>query len=134
MRVSVLTGLCVAAVVLCLYLPQPCEAQWDMPLVVAVVSKLAKLTRMWYRDSVNFMGHVCHIKRSPTVRKFKLYYKGRFWCPGWTPITGTSLTKGRTSSVREATRSYVYQAFTRGFIHEEAINSGSEAKDAERRN
>ncbi|MPC51479.1 Anti-lipopolysaccharide factor [Portunus trituberculatus] len=39
MRKGVVAGLCLALVVMCLYLPQPCEAQYEA-LVTSILGKL----------------------------------------------------------------------------------------------
>nr|AFA42357.1 anti-lipopolysaccharide factor isoform 7 [Portunus trituberculatus] len=112
MRKGVVTGLFVALVVMCLYLPQPCEAQYEA-LTAAILTKLSK---MWHSDTLNFLGHTCHVSRTPTVKRFKLYWKGKFWCPGWAPFSGTSRTKSRSGSARGATKSFVGQALQRRLI------------------
>lgn len=114
MRGSVLTGLCVAAVVLCVYLPQPCEAQWQA-LVGPLIEKVSGL---WHNDTVDFMGRECKFRRSPKIKRWELYHEGKFWCPGWAPFSGNSSKRSRSGSLEEATRDFVRQAFEKGLITE----------------
>ncbi|XP_045132020.1 anti-lipopolysaccharide factor [Portunus trituberculatus] len=112
MRKGVVAGLCLALVVMCLYLPQPCEAQYE----ALVTSILGKLTGLWHNDSVDFMGHICYFRRRPKIRRFKLYHEGKFWCPGWAPFEGRSRTKSRSGSSREATKDFVRKALQNGLV------------------
>ncbi|KAK8398850.1 hypothetical protein O3P69_004148 [Scylla paramamosain] len=114
MRTKVMAGLCVALVVMCLYMPQPCEAQYE----ALVASILGKLSGLWHSDTVDFMGHTCHIRRRPKFRKFKLYHEGKFWCPGWTHLEGNSRTKSRSGSARDAIKDFVYKALQNKLITE----------------
>ncbi|KAG0713958.1 Anti-lipopolysaccharide factor [Chionoecetes opilio] len=115
MRSGVLAGLCVAVVVLCVCLPQPCEAQWQV-FVAPIVQKIEGL---WHSDHVEFMGHNCQFRRRPKIRKFKLYHEGKFWCPGWAPFDGRSRTKSRSGSSSEATKDFIRKAFSSGLVTQE---------------
>ncbi|KAK8398849.1 hypothetical protein O3P69_004147 [Scylla paramamosain] len=97
MRTGVVAGLCVALVVMCLYLPQPCEAQYE----TLIASVLGKLTGLWHNNSVDFMGHTCHFRRRPKGQEIQ---------------AGRSRTKSRSGSSREAIKDFVRKALQNGLI------------------
>ncbi|XP_068205582.1 anti-lipopolysaccharide factor-like [Palaemon carinicauda] len=86
-------------------------------LVEAVTKKLVGL---WRTGDIVLMDRVCSYQVKPTIRKFELYFKGTFWCPGWTPIRGQSLTRSNSNAVNDAVRDFVQQAMAKGVITEEA--------------
>ncbi|UYV83412.1 hypothetical protein LAZ67_23000912 [Cordylochernes scorpioides] len=65
---------------------------------------------LWQSGNFELMGHNCHFKVSPKISKFKLKYKGKLWCPGWTGITGRSTKKSRSGAIEHSVRDFVNQA------------------------
>ncbi|CAG0893658.1 unnamed protein product [Darwinula stevensoni] len=85
-------------------------AQWQ-DLIGPFVSKLSGL---WKEGTVDFLGHSCEYSVKPQISKFKLYYKGKVYCPGWSNIVGNSKTKSRTGAMNGAIEDFVKKAIQKG--------------------
>lgn len=110
MRSGMLFGVCVALVVMCVYLPEPCEAGWK---------HLGKLTRLGKNGSVDFMDHRCNYQFKPRIRKRQFIYDCKFWCPDWAPYAGWAKSDSMTGSLQEATKEFVNKATQKGLISEQ---------------
>ncbi|KAK7065228.1 hypothetical protein SK128_021552 [Halocaridina rubra] len=101
------------------------EAQVWEALAVAVGEKLVGL---WKSGHLEFLDHSCSYSVRPTVRRFQLYYKGRMWCPGWTPIRGEALTRSRSGVVGRTTTDFARKAFQSGLITEDQARAWLNSK------
>nr|AYP74899.1 anti-lipopolysaccharide factor [Neocaridina davidi] len=115
----ILMGLIVAPLV------PTCEAQGWEALAIAVGEKLVGL---WNLGNLEFMGRSCEYSVKPTIRRFELYFKGRMWCPGWTPIRGEAMTRSRSGVVGLTTRDFARKAFESGLITEEQAQTWLNSK------
>ncbi|XP_045584937.1 anti-lipopolysaccharide factor [Procambarus clarkii] len=108
----------VLAMVLVMEAPDPCHGQdWD-DTITLIINKLAGL---WHEGEAKFMGHSCRYSYKPTFYRWKMYYKGKMWCPGWVPFSGHSRTESRSGAIEHATRDFVKQALEKNlFTAEEA--------------
>ncbi|KAK3892726.1 hypothetical protein Pcinc_003416 [Petrolisthes cinctipes] len=59
---------------------------------------------------MDIAGHSCNWRFKPKFSIFKLRFKGKVWCPGWTSITGRAKTKSRSGAVSGAARDFATQA------------------------
>ncbi|XP_076321138.1 anti-lipopolysaccharide factor [Tachypleus tridentatus] len=84
-------------------------------LALALVKNLATL---WQSGDFQFLGHECHYRINPTVKRLKWKYKGKFWCPSWTSITGRATKSSRSGAVEHSVRDFVSQAKSSGLITE----------------
>ncbi|XP_064102615.1 anti-lipopolysaccharide factor-like [Macrobrachium nipponense] len=85
-------------------------------LVQALTSQLVGL---WETGDLEFLDHVCSFQVKPKIKRWELYFRGTMWCPGWTPIRGTSETRSRSSVVNRAVADFVQKALTSGLVTEE---------------
>nr|AGF90964.1 anti-lipopolysaccharide factor [Palaemon carinicauda]AQP25544.1 anti-lipopolysaccharide factor isoform 1 [Palaemon carinicauda] len=85
-------------------------------LVDAVASQIVGL---WGSGDIEFLDHVCSFQVKPKIKRWQLYFIGTMYCPGWTPIRGTSETRSRTNVVNLATADFVRKAIGEGLITEE---------------
>ncbi|KAK7078899.1 hypothetical protein SK128_002989 [Halocaridina rubra] len=115
MRVALYFSIFMVGVMLAPSVPT-CEAQAWKDLAKAVADKL---TSLWDTDDLEFLGHECNYSVRPKIRRFQLYFQGRMWCPGWTPIRGEALTRSRSGVVGKTTANFAQKAFESGLITEE---------------
>ncbi|XP_064097380.1 anti-lipopolysaccharide factor-like [Macrobrachium nipponense] len=84
-----------------------------------VQSLTSQLVGLWETGDLEFLDHVCSFQVRPKFKRWQLYFSGTMWCPGWTPIRGTSETRSRTSVVNEAVADFVQKALSSGLVTEE---------------
>nr|AME17862.1 ALFC2 [Penaeus japonicus]AOF79108.1 anti lipopolysaccharide factor [Penaeus japonicus]AOG75600.1 ALF7 [Procambarus clarkii]QPI70510.1 Alf6 [Penaeus japonicus] len=113
MRVSLLSMILVVAVAAS-FAPQ-CHAQGWEALVPAIAEKL---TGLWQTGELELLGHYCNFSVTPKFKRWQLYFRGRMWCPGWTPIRGEAETRSRSGVVGRTTQDFVRKAFRSGLISE----------------
>nr|prf anti lipopolysaccharide factor [Limulus polyphemus] len=82
-------------------------------LIFTLVNNLATL---WQSGDFQFLDHECHYRIKPTFRRLKWKYKGKFWCPSWTSITGRATKSSRSGAVEHSVRNFVGQAKSSGLI------------------
>ncbi|KAG7173664.1 anti-lipopolysaccharide factor-like [Homarus americanus] len=109
------TGVVVGVLALLMVLSQV-TGQNTESIVTLVLQKLGGL---WHNGEVDFMGHSCMYNYRPTISRWKLYYKGKMWCPGWAPFSGRSRKKSRSGAIEHATRDFVQKALDSGLITKE---------------
>ncbi|XP_066973272.1 anti-lipopolysaccharide factor-like [Macrobrachium rosenbergii] len=85
-------------------------------LVQALTSQLVGL---WETGDLEFLDHVCSFQVKPKIKRWELYFRGTMWCPGWTPIRGTSETRSRSGVVNQAVADFVQKALASGLVTEE---------------
>nr|ALF02817.1 anti-lipopolysaccharide factor 2 [Macrobrachium nipponense] len=85
-------------------------------LVEALTSKIVGL---WRSGDIVFLDHVCSFQVKPKLRKFQLYFEGKFWCPGWTSIKGEALTRSNSSVVNKAVADFLQKALANGLTTED---------------
>nr|ASR74829.1 antilipopolysaccharide factor B1 [Penaeus japonicus] len=118
MRVSALVSLVAVVALVALFAPQ-CQAQGWEAVAAAVASKVVGL---WRNEKTELLGHECNFTVKPYIKKFQLYYKGRMWCPGWTPIRGEASTRSQSGVAGRTARDFVEKAFRGGLISEKEAN------------
>ncbi|XP_042857182.1 anti-lipopolysaccharide factor-like [Penaeus japonicus] len=114
MRVSALVSLVAVVALVALFAPQ-CQAQGWEAVAAAVASKVVGL---WRNEKTELLGHECNFTVKPYIKKFQLYYKGRMWCPGWTPIRGEASTRSQSGVAGRTAKDFVEKAFRGGLISE----------------
>ncbi|XP_045608931.1 anti-lipopolysaccharide factor isoform X2 [Procambarus clarkii] len=107
------TLLTVMSLMMMVVLQQPCQAQVSPELINLIINKLGGL---WKDGEVEFMGRACNYSYSPKISGWRLYYKGKMWCPGWAPFSGDSQTKSRAGAIEHATRDFVRKAIENKLI------------------
>ncbi|XP_068202546.1 anti-lipopolysaccharide factor-like [Palaemon carinicauda] len=115
MKLSLLLGIVLVGVMTSSLFPT-CEAQAWQAVAAAVAEKIAGL---WVNDEMELLGHTCNYRVDPKIKRFQLYFKGRMWCPGWTPIRGEAETRSRSGVVGKTTQDFVTKAFKSGLISED---------------
>nr|AGH32549.1 anti-lipopolysaccharide factor-B1 [Penaeus stylirostris] len=115
MRVSVLTSLVAVAFLVALFAPE-CQAQGWQAVAAAVASKIVGL---WRNEETELLGHKCRFTVKPYIKRIQLHYKGKMWCPGWTPITGEARTRSHSGVAGRTARDFVEKAFRKGLISEQ---------------
>ncbi|XP_042857183.1 anti-lipopolysaccharide factor-like [Penaeus japonicus] len=124
MRVSVLTSVALAVTLVALQTPQ-CQAQGWEAVAAALVSKIVGF---WRDEKTELLGHECNFTVKPYIKKFQLYYKGRMWCPGWTPIRGEASTRSQSGVAGKTARDFVEKAFKKGLISEQEAQQWLDSK------
>ncbi|XP_064090812.1 LOW QUALITY PROTEIN: anti-lipopolysaccharide factor-like [Macrobrachium nipponense] len=90
-------------------------------LPILVLNVATKLSRLWRSGDIVFLDHVCSFQVKPKIQKFQLYFEGKFWCPGWTPIKGEgiALTRSNSSVVNKAVADFLQKALASGLTTED---------------
>ncbi|KAK7065227.1 hypothetical protein SK128_021551 [Halocaridina rubra] len=88
-------------------------------LISALTSQLVGL---WQSNDFELLGHYCSYTVRPKIRRFQLYFTGRMWCPGWTPIRGEAQTRSRSGVLNDTISDFVRKALSSGLITEQEGN------------
>ncbi|KAK3851063.1 hypothetical protein Pcinc_042260 [Petrolisthes cinctipes] len=116
MRVCVLSVV-VMVLVCAVCLPHhTAEAQGWEALLPILVDKIGGLFR---NDRIELLGYDCKLTVNPKIKRFQLYYKGRFWCPGWTNIRGEAETRSNSGVAGRTITDFVTKAHNSGLISEQ---------------
>ncbi|KAL7635958.1 UNVERIFIED_CONTAM: hypothetical protein RMT77_013775 [Armadillidium vulgare] len=89
-------------------------------LVTAIASQLISL---WKSESVDFLGNSCQYRIRPKIRKFKLKYEGKFWCPGWAPFSGRASASSRSGTVEKAIEDFAQKAVDSNLVTKSDVES-----------
>ncbi|XP_042230803.1 anti-lipopolysaccharide factor-like [Homarus americanus] len=87
-----------------------------------VISQVAE--KSFAEGELDLLEHYCSFQARPHIYQWKIYYKARVWCPGWTPIVGMSQLHSSSVAARlNAAKNFVKQALAAGLVtEEEALN------------
>ncbi|XP_047741309.1 uncharacterized protein LOC108676095 [Hyalella azteca] len=84
--------------------PQPTSTQSLGPLVPALADQLVSL---WQNNELQFMGFQCFYQQNPRIKRWQLYFRGNFMCPGWTAIQGRAETRSRSGVLRDTIEDFL---------------------------
>ncbi|KAL7635700.1 UNVERIFIED_CONTAM: hypothetical protein RMT77_013517 [Armadillidium vulgare] len=112
MKVSI-----VLITILCIY---SCDCL-QFPFNVISEKLLGKVSSLWSDGEVDFVGVSCKFSTHPVFKKWKLYFIGKFWCPGFAPFNGRSQTRSVSGAVKEATKDFVQKALKNDLLEDEDV-------------
>ncbi|KAK3894586.1 hypothetical protein Pcinc_001660 [Petrolisthes cinctipes] len=77
------------------------------------------MVRLWGSDELELLGHLCNYNVTPKIIRWRLYYKGVLWCPGWLPFRGEALTRSRSDVVGQTVKDFITKVHNSGYIKED---------------
>ncbi|KAB7507044.1 Anti-lipopolysaccharide factor [Armadillidium nasatum] len=103
--------------ILCIY---SCDCL-QFPLNIISEKLLGKISTLWSSGEVDFVGVSCKFSSHPIFENWKLYFRGKFWCPGFAPFSGRSQTRSASGAVNVATKDFVKKALKNNLLEEEDV-------------
>ncbi|KAL7635955.1 UNVERIFIED_CONTAM: hypothetical protein RMT77_013772 [Armadillidium vulgare] len=80
-----------------------------------------KITGLWHRGEVKFLGHNCRTRRVPYIRRLQLWYKGRFSCPSLAEFRGEGRSRNPKHALRDAAEDFVKKILEKNIVSAEQV-------------
>nr|XP_027213302.1 anti-lipopolysaccharide factor-like [Penaeus vannamei] len=69
---------------------------------------------------IELLGHYCSYSTRPYFLRWRLKFKSKVWCPGWTLVYGSASESSSVSnSIQNAIINFIQKAYQEGVITEE---------------